>query len=441
MSDSSNGGSAPGSDDPGPAPTPPPAGPPPRYAGDQGNLPAGFTAAPTTGPPAGTPGALGGATPPPVVGYDAPALGQVPMPGARTATTSKPHRNPIPVVLGVVAILVVAGAAFWFLTSDDDEEPAEAAGSPAAVVAGWWDAMADADYQAACESMSSVAVDRLTGPGGTCRERLEALNPDGLYDQGAETKVLATKIEGNKARVTIKAGGSPLPKQDMLVVREYGEWLVDPFGDATDLSPKPGDAPAEPESNEPTTTLTTITPQPGGPAEVFTAWVRALVKTDYDGACARLSKGTLDELASKGANCELTMAGAAEETRAIDGLLGDSVSVRILGESISGDRAEISYQLGSEPPSEEPAVLVRREGTWKLELFASSLGDGSIAGAQAAACRAELSTVETAVEAYKAENGAIPQETRVLVPRYLQEEPPNMRLEPDGTVTPINKCA
>lgn len=442
MSDSSNGGNE--SDGAPPSGATPPPARPSRYAGDQAHVPAGFSAGPAAGPPPASQG--GAAVPPPPPGiYSGPqggGFGQVPMPGVRVGGTSKPHRNPIPVVLGLVAIIAVVGAALWFLVlRDDGEDDAVKEGSPGAAVLDWWDAMAERDYAAACDLMATPGIERLTARGGTCREALAGTNPDGLYDQGDQTEVLATKIEKNKARVTIKAGGSPLPKQDMLVIREQGAWLVDPFGDATDLSPRADDPPAEKQPTGPTTTLPNIEMEPGGPAEVYLAWMRALLKNDYDGACSRLTRGTLDELAAKDANCEDTMAGAAELARESDGVPGDSVTVRIVGEAIDGGRAEVSYQLGTEPPEPEPVVLVREDGTWKLDLFASSIGDGSVAGAQAAACRAEQRVVETAVEAYVNENGYPPADVGALLGRFLRDEPENMQIGADGTVTPIGDCA
>lgn len=438
MSDSSNGGYEPGAATPPPGAVPPPSGPPPRYAGDQGDLPPGFGAA--AAPPR-PPGFGGAAVPPPpgaYVGPGGPSLGQVPMPGQRTPSAAKPHRNPIPVLLGLVAILAVVGGAFWFLTSSDDDDAA-APGTPGAAIVEWWTAMADADYSDACGAMASVGIERLTAAGGTCREALADLNPDGLYDQGAETKVLDVVIEGDRARVTIKAGGSPLPKQDMLAIREGGTWKADPFGDATDLAAGAGEEAADGASTSTSVAGTDVAP--GGPGEAYTAWVSAIVGADWTGACQRLSTSTLDEITGRGATCEQVMEETAAETGAIAGSSGGSVAVRILGEAVDGDRAEVSFQLGTEPPATEPAVLVREDGAWKLELFARSIGGGSVAGAQTAACRTEQRTVETAVEAYEAENGTPPPDAEALVGRYLSDTPPNMRVGADGTVTPINDCA
>jgi hypothetical protein len=420
------------------ATTPPPSGPPPRYAGDRGELPPGFSAGPASTPPPG----FGGAVPPPpgaYVGPAGPSLGQVPMPVPRTTTSTKPHRHPVPVALGLVAIAAIVGAAIWFFTTSDEDDANTAPGTPGAAILEWWSAMADEDYGTACGAMATVAVERLTASGGSCGDALDELNPDGLYDQGAETEVLDVVIEGDRARVTIEAGGSPLPEQDMLAIREGGRWRADPFGDAADLSAG-ADEGAAADAGAATTAPSTEA-APDGPGAAYTAWVRAIAGSDWTGACDLLSTSTLDEIAGRGATCEQTMEETAAQTGSVPGSSGGSVTVRILGEAVDGDRAEVSFQLGTEPPATEPAVLVREDGAWKLELFARSVGGGSVAGAQTAACRTEQRTVETAVAAYEAENGSLPPDADALVGRYLADLPPNMRVEADGTVTPVGDCA
>ncbi|MCU1370217.1 MAG: hypothetical protein JWO77_1411 [Ilumatobacteraceae bacterium] len=440
MSEPTDGGTGP---DPSPGPvdpvTPAPAsrppgfagGPPtPGFAGGPGTPPPGFAGGRPTSPP----GFAGGPpTPPP--GFagpgprPAPALGQVPPPPARpssTSSTSSQGGGSGRVLLALLVLLVLGAGAFFFVRSKGDDESASDAKveAPAVPVLAWATAMEDQDFAAACEVMANEGLAKVTIDGATCESELERLSADGQYSKGSHSKILDVVTKGDRARVTMKFGGSVLPKQSMLAVREDGTWKVNPFSFGTSLEPPPD-----------TTVPGGARVAPGGPGEAFQRFVTAIATNDTGEVCDHLSVATQRSIREGGQDCTTVMVEASKATGWPEG-----AAITILGETMDGDRAEVSFKIGEEIQS-KPAVMVREPSGWMVDLFAESSGFGNTAGAQTSACELERRTVETAIEAYLAQEGEYPPDAQALVGGFLQKLPSNTRVNADGTVTMAGECA
>ena len=176
-------------------------------------------------------------------------------------------------------------------------------------------------------------------------------------------------------------------------------------------------------------------PPPNTPSGAFTAWIGAVSRGDLATACGLLTKDAVDRVERNG-TCPASLVAAATKA----GLATSAKELTVLGERIDGTRAEVSYQVNGQSTS-NPAVLEQERGAWKVDLFAKPSGLGNIAGAESAACASERQTVETAIATYQAVNGSFPPDAKALVGDYLQQLPPNTRVNPDGTVTMVNACA
>ena len=131
-------------------------------------------------------------------------------------------------VLVLVAIGAAAIAGFVFVTRDDGSGNAAADG-PGAVVVQWATLMSQQDYAGACKVMTAEAVELVEPLGQTCAEGVEALDIDGLYADGDETKVIDEAIDGDIAEVTVDFGGTALGTQVVTAAKEGGVWKISPF--------------------------------------------------------------------------------------------------------------------------------------------------------------------------------------------------------------------
>lgn len=176
---------------------------------------------------------------------------------------------------------------------------------------------------------------------------------------------------------------------------------------------------------------------PDGPGAAYTAWFQAIVAGDYEAACQLIASSTQDEFAAKGIPCETVMADAKAKT----GFLEDT-GIRIVSESIDGDQATVTFELGAEL-QDGPAHLVRDGDAWKVDLFADDPDSvpEPADDAESAACESEKSTLEVAVNAYFAQNGEYPPDTEALVGGFLKKLPTRAKVEPGGKVVPIGECA
>lgn len=178
-------------------------------------------------------------------------------------------------------------------------------------------------------------------------------------------------------------------------------------------------------------------PDPGTPGAAFAGWVQAIVNEDFAKACTLLSSSTLSEIDHTGSSCETAMRETGEATGKPEG----GAVVRILSEKLMGDRAEIDATVGTEDPTDEAVVLVLEDGAWKVDLFAEQGQMNDPQSVAAAACETELRTIETAVEAYFAQQGEYPTDAQDLVDiGFITKLPVNSKVNPDGTVSPIGDC-
>jgi len=132
-------------------------------------------------------------------------------------------------VLVIIAIGVAAIAGVVFVTRDDDTGSGTADDGPGAAVLTWATRMSEQDYAGACKVMTAEAVELVEPLGSTCAEGVEALDIDGLYADGDETKVVDEAIDGDSAEVTVDFGGTALGTQVVTAAKEGGAWKISPF--------------------------------------------------------------------------------------------------------------------------------------------------------------------------------------------------------------------
>lgn len=426
MFDPTDGGTEPG------GPSTPPAGgpptPPPGFAGFRPTPPPGFAGGPPNPAAPPSPG-----TPPPGFAGPGPrsaaSLGQVAAPPVHPAASASAAKGggAGKFIVALLVIVALGAGAFFFVSSKDDDGSGSSGSvaAPAVPVLAWATAMEEQDFDAACEVMAEEALVTLETGSATCESELERLSADGQYAKGSDSKVLEVVTKGDRARVTMKFGGSPLPKQSMLAIREDGTWKVNPFSFGTNLDPPP-------DSTVPGGAKI----KPGGPAEAFQDFTAAIASRDTYKACALLSAAAHLDIRESGKEC------GSEISRNAPELTGwpEGAAITVTGETINGARAEVTYKIGNEVQT-KPAVMVKEGLGWMIDLFAESSGLGNGAGAQTSACSTEQQVVTTAIEAYFAQNGEYPPDAQALVGDFLQKLPPNSKVNPDGTVTMTGECA
>lgn len=336
------------------------------------------------GPPTPPPGFAGpaadGPGPAPVVNPYA-----VPVPAASPAAPPKQKGGSGRFVIALVVLVAVGAGAFWFVSrSGDDQDDAGskvAADGPGAAILLWADAMADHDYEAACAAMATAAVEKLEATGATCAAEMERLSPDGLYDEAGDSKVLDEEIDGDRARVTLKLGGSLLPQQPMAATLEDGTWKADPFSFGVDVG-KPGDQGADdgtdegaaPAGEATTTTAPPVTTTvPAGPTttaawmagldagDVLQAWFTAVWANDFAEACVFASAETVQKAASSGKTCEAAMQENFDKKAPPMG------AIAIASEAYQGNQATVGYTIGGGAP-QKTTLLFENDG-WKVTLL------------------------------------------------------------------------
>lgn len=207
----------------------------------------------------------------------------------------------------------------------------------------WWNLLSANDRQGACALTASIDLGDYADQAEACLSFVTALRTSGIFE-GQTTVLLDEVTDGDRARATIKVSGSPLPRREVLVVREGGSWKVRPLDDATDIG----------------------TPEPlfdadgASPSEVFHHYVSAMEAQDFVEACRYVAESSKQEFAAYGKSCMDSM------TKAGNGFGGwFQASKDELEETrVSKDVVKIRRsQVGT------VYRMVREGGTWKYDQY------------------------------------------------------------------------
>ena len=215
------------------------------------------------------------------------------------------------------------------------------------------DGHVDETSQAASAVMASAAIEQITAGGQTCEAALEALNPPGVYDKADGSKVLDTAVKGDKAKVTVKYGGGPIPRQFVLVIREDDVWKVHPFGNADEADEADGAVDGE-SSDEPEHAGGRIPPSRS----------TAMHDHNFKTACSLLSSNSFTAMSAGGLTCEAALAPEAQ-AGADQFLTGDRPTI----DSVKTKDDDHASVTASRPDAGTfTYVMVREDGTWKYDL-------------------------------------------------------------------------
>jgi len=124
--------------------------------------------------------------------------------------------------------------------------------------------------------------------------------------------------------------------------------------------------------------------EPKTPAQTLTSFVGAASAGDLAAICNLLAASNLEVFDDQGTTCEdgfaqilARVAQPRSDDDAVAAMFaaspgGRAPNVHVLAEHIDGDRAEVVVRIGDRPDDPEgPVVLVREDGTWKLDLDAA----------------------------------------------------------------------